>query len=94
MHFKSDSFATNIDFEDDSNKLYYDTEWNWLMPVAEKICNLTIEQNDGSVNHISQSYSKAEQLIQQIKDILICFNIKALNKNVVEFIKWYNEQNK
>ena len=64
----------------------FDTDWNWLMEVVEKIeslgNNFIIEGNRGFIN------------IPQIKQIELRkeTKIEAVYNACVEFIKWYNEQ--
>lgn len=71
-----ESFA---DFE-----LKYDTSWNWLMPVVQRIYELydefeftTIEQENRFLN---------------VLDMYVKYPISATYYQVVEFIKWYNQQ--
>ena len=69
----------------------YDSDWNWLMPVVEKIESLG---NDILItsNYIQITYDKGEKFIT----IELEGNIKifAVYNACIEFIKWYNEQNK
>mgnify|MGYP000894957045 FL=1 len=60
----------------DFSYLKYHTEWNWLMPVAEK-CLTTDEPSDG------QHYF--------INDALLTCNIEVVYEAVVKFIKEYNK---
>jgi hypothetical protein len=72
----------------------YHKEWNWLMPVVEKIETLgyTFEKNYQRVDKDWQS------LIVKGNDILYQeFNDDSLKSSyyvVVEFIKWYNSDGK
>jgi len=69
--------------------LYFDTSWNWLMPVVEKIENLGFEffivENRVKIAHNSDN---------SIKVIIdFTFNgskIDAVYQGVTEFIKYYN----
>ena len=56
----------------------YDTSWDWLMPVVEKITPMA--------THIGQ------QAWFDIGAHLVRADIKVVYKAVVEFIKWYNAQ--
>ena len=65
-----------------SNKLLYDTSWDWLMPVVEKIEGLGywVNRNDGDVTISNKS------------DIVVITpmssgGIDMMYKAVVEFIK-------
>lgn len=59
--------------------LKYNTSWDWLMPVVEKI-NSDIHYNE------SKEY-------RHLMSLKITTNIKVLYKAIVEFIKWYNNLN-
>ena len=75
----------------------YDSDWNWLMSVVEKIN--TIDEDRFTVQIFSMDTyiydSKDRNFI--IKTELI-YNpdelIKSVYNTCVEFIKWYNKQNK
>ncbi len=60
--------------------LYYHSDWNWLMEVVEKIKNI--------VSLIEIPYTN--ELIAG----LITVNKEAVYNACVEFIQWYNKQNK
>jgi len=59
-----------------TDTLYFDSSWDWLMPVVER-CLSTDEKTDG------QHYF--------INDSLLSCNIEVVYDRVVEFIKDYNE---
>lgn len=59
--------------------LQFHTSWDWLMPVVEKI-NSDIHYNE------SKEY-------RHLMSLKITTNIKVLYKAIVEFIKWYSQQN-
>lgn len=68
--------------------LAYNTSWDWLMPVCQKISSLkpiTIYKNgtESITDWINKQRKMRQGAIQF--DIIICFS------GVVEFIKWYNE---
>jgi hypothetical protein len=77
--------------------LKYSSDWNWLMPVVEKIEGLHSIFEHYYLNvRISQGYVQ----IEGVKGHRIYFNtsveggkIKATYKAVVEFIKYYNDRN-
>ena len=78
--------------------LKYHKDWNWLMSVVEKIENLQDENNCAIYNvQIEQSFTEiidnhtSETIIY---DIDADSKIEAVYNIVIEFIKWYNEQNK
>lgn len=71
---------------------YYYEEWNWLMPVVEKIESLgfsVTQYNDYCCienTHFRPRYKTQALSNKNKKD--------ATWKSIIEFIKWYNEQNK
>ena len=78
--------------------LKYHKDWNRLMSVVEKIENLQDENNCAIYNvQIEQSFTEiidnhtSETIIY---DIDADSKIEAVYNTVIEFIKWYNEQNK
>ena len=69
--------------------LKYHEDWNWLMEVVEKIESLGYRIE--IVKHICRIY------LSNKETIIISENtpkIEAVYNAVVEFIKWYNNQNK
>ena len=79
-------------------ELEFHSDWNWLMSVVEKIENLQDENNCAIYNvQIEQSFTEiidnhtSETIIY---DIDADSKIEAVYNTVIEFIKWYNEQNK
>lgn len=84
-----------FDFEDGRSirhtdadwKLEYHISWDWLMPVVYKINGLRIENgilvNDSVMTYVNQ--------LGKVKRSLMKLNIEPLWKEVVEFIKWYNQ---
>ena len=79
-------------------ELEFHSDWNWLMRVVEKIENLQDENNCAIYNvQIEQSFTEiidnhtSETIIY---DIDADSKIEAVYNTVIEFIKWYNEQNK
>lgn len=63
-HFGSDAFR-------------YDTSWDWLMPVVEKIGNLNMQYEFGLATHYSAPNPFGP--------------IEGFYQYVVEFIRWYNQ---
>ena len=92
--FGDEQFSCKLqDFE-----LEFHSDWNWLMSVVEKIENLQDENNCAIYNvQIEQSFT---EIIDNHTSETIIYNIDADSKieavynTVIEFIKWYNEQNK
>lgn len=61
--------------------LCYHTDWDWLMPVVEKI------------NKVDIIDMRREQLQETIWRYVSKVQILDAHMYVVEFIKWYNNQN-
>ena len=75
----------------------YSKDWNWLMRVVEKIENLQDENNCAIYNvQIEQSF--VEIIINHTSETIVEVDsnskIEAVYQACVEFIKWYNKQNK
>ena len=68
------------------NKMQYHTSWDWLMPVVEKIWDIT-----GSRTLFYHQISEDETLF--VNDYQNLSNIEHCYKAAVEFIKWYNNNN-
>lgn len=66
----------------------YDTDWSWLMPVVEKIGNLWEASGGG---HQVSINLKIHNLFRVTP---IHSHIQQVHKNIVAFIKWYNENKK
>lgn len=64
-------------------EVYYSTSWDWLMPVVEMIKSKMVERK-----HLG-AYVSFESRLKDASWI----GIEATYKTVVEFIKWYNENN-
>lgn len=56
--------------------LLYDSDWNWLMPVVEKISEYRLA-------HTEQS--------NEVCNCKIVIEIEPLWRKVIDFIQWYNE---
>ena len=74
------------DIEYKPEELLYQSSWDWLMPVVEKINDIRI----GNLVYDIESSKLRGNIIKQ----LIKFDILSTYKNVVEFIKWYNREGK
>ena len=69
-----------------NNELRYYNEWNWLMPVVQKITSLCKE-------HIYEEQWNAqwEKFYDYQSYNFYCDNIKSVYEAVVDIINWYNE---
>ena len=75
---KIDFVGKRLNFENSKHNTYH-IDWNWLMKLIEKILNVSLE-----LDSMEMYYN----ITDSIPDI-----VKTYGKSV-EFIKWYNEQNK
>ena len=66
----------------------YDSDWNWLMQVVEKIeklkCTVVIEKNICRIHKGGLHFGHAYKFETKIE---------AVYNACLEFIKWYNEKN-
>ena len=75
-----------------TSELRYDTDWNWIMSVVEKI------QGVGAVVLMGRFFCdiKYQDPLDSLKNFEIRIasgvNINAVNGAVVNFIKWYSSQ--
>jgi hypothetical protein len=68
----------------------FQTDWNWLMQVVQKIESLG---NDILIttNYIQIGFDEGEQFIV-VEEVNV--KIEAVYQAVLEFVNWYNEQKK
>lgn len=68
----------------------YDSSWDWLMPVVEKIKNICIKR--------SKIFLLKNRIPKQIEgdvfEALLKVDINVLYLSTINFIKWYNENTK
>jgi hypothetical protein len=87
----------------------YYNEWNTLMPVVEKIAKIVTPENEiihnGDESRFDSFYPRTFGMLNaETKQFMVRINrfplyqadslIGATHQAVVDFIKWYNEQNK
>lgn len=79
----------------------YNTDWNWLMEVVEKIESLKIDKLSFNFqiekDRVSFFYTHASDTKKQTEMFFEWgqkTKISNTYKIIVQFIKWYNEQNK
>lgn len=65
----------------DLDEMLFDTSWDWLIPVVEKMTRLAVEYN-----------GEGERLFLNVGKRLLKLDLLATYSNVVEFVKWYNEK--
>ena len=81
------------------DELKYHEDWNWLMEVVEKIESLEIFDRMGRFNINTKNFDEnyTSFITDKDEDFIQCegdTKIEAVYNAVVEFIKWYNNQNK
>jgi hypothetical protein len=90
------NIANDEDKQDYLNDvIQFHTDWNWLMEVVEKIKKETNE--DEFLNRLITTETRNAIVLEA--NLENCFrksylSIEAVHNACVEFIKWYNEQNK
>jgi hypothetical protein len=78
-------------------ELDYDSNWNWLMAVVEKIedeCLMNVIIENSAVTIEGRCINGAFYSKQTSWQIQYGTKIDMTNKAVVEFIKWYNQTNR
>ena len=80
---------------------YYDSKWDWLMPVVEKIEEIALEEVKGSYKihryRIDTSYCQCNIVDTKTDEIIIendAPKLTAIYLSVVEFIKLNNKNKK
>jgi exonuclease I len=74
------------------NECYFDTDWNWLMEIVEKIESLKHCQIDISLNWCRIGYKDTLFNYDSRNYFKGLTKIEAVYNACVEFVKWYNEQ--
>ena len=76
-------------------EMLFDTDWNWLMVVVEKIENME-DENRCSKYNFEMVQTFVEIIDNNNSDTIVEIDkntkIQATYKAVVDFIKWYNNQ--
>ena len=63
-------------YEEDETGLKFNSSWDWLMPVVEKIYNTGISGG----------------IVAGLRESLFNVNIEQVHKCVIEFIQWHNNR--
>lgn len=94
---KNRTYTKNGNLELDTTFKYH-TSWDWLMPVVDKIekkgCIIEISYSIVCMCRIciiGKKYEKAFNIINDNNGGIQ--PISAVYKSIVEFIKWYNQNN-
>ena len=78
--------TSNKPYQNRIEILHFDTDWNWLMSVVEKIESLE--------NNLKNETREEFIQFQKVLSLPIYNKIEVAYNACIEFIKWYNEQNK
>ncbi len=76
--------VTDGDQETTINNLRYDTSWDWLMPVVDKITNIWATTTN------RKKLKECTPIFRAIQNRLGLIEISGVYELSVEFIKWYN----
>ena len=70
----------------------FDTDWNWLMEVVEKI-RVTEKCNDFNINYSCDVKIECEDYdkVFEVYTSNTINTLQAVYEACIEFIKWYNE---
>lgn len=79
-----DPTATIDSWKYHNHHLAFHNDWNWLMPVVEKIADL-YEESDHD-RHWNKSVDK-------LRSSILFADIVVVHQAVVDFIRWHNTQN-
>lgn len=107
--FKEDAHSVEGQIYGVWHPLQYETSWDWLMPVVEKIATYVYDSYESSngyknITEHDRAYTRTFGMIDGQGKWMVRINrmpleqedtlIKATYQAVVEFIKWYNTQPK
>jgi hypothetical protein len=70
-----------------TDELLYETSWDWLHPVLEKIGNMMHDPNEPVPYTLEFKWELEKVLL-----LPICSHIQQVTKAVIQFIKWYSTQ--
>ena len=74
----------------------YHSSWDWLMPVVEKIesTDLFEDFRIEPFQVVVRAYESTDNKLYKIIECKPKTKLEAIYKAVIEFIKWYNQQEK
>jgi hypothetical protein len=75
------------------SEMKFNSSWDWIMPVVEKIESMDFVLNIRK-GHVSILNNSGKTPFYTGGDIVEVSKFAAIYKTVIEFIKWYNSQNK
>lgn len=96
--YKKDDTGNIVEFYNENN-LKYNSSWDWLMPVVEKINTVCIERGGELSNH-SRDQEELSDPLDNPKHwkswsyhyIHLSTKRESVWNDVVEFIEWYNKE--
>lgn len=89
FNFGEDNNKYNLPQWADYDELYYNSSWEWLMPVVDKISNIV--KNDGRAFLHLVIYSPSLFEGRLLSCMKFPITKEYVWKDVIKFIKWYNE---
>ena len=94
---KYKAFRLNI------NKMNYNSSWDWLIPVLNKINKIKIGiaeayyDRDHNLTKLSRKFhsdcSQLDNMLDLESSCLLPANIEVIYPMVITFVKWYNQKN-
>jgi hypothetical protein len=77
------------------DNLYFNSSWDWLIPVIEKCTKSSIPQQGSILLFKNQfNFEEYNTKLGLIMQSLLKLNINKTCRCVIEFIQWYNEHRK
>jgi hypothetical protein len=75
------------------HQIKYDTDWNWLMEVVERIESIGYDVNifQNGVHITNYSNGLEQNIVNNVSQISYTNKIELVYDACIEFIKWYNE---
>ncbi len=70
------------------NYILFHTSWDWLIP-----CIMRIQEYIDANNNVKIFFEKNSYAMYHTGDLYITCNITDTYELIIEFIKWYNENN-
>lgn len=69
-----------------TDELKFHKSWDWLIVVAQKISNSKTPQTPEGISNLKRYY-------YPIEDSIKTFHLELFYKSIINYIKWYNEEN-
>ena len=81
--YDAEETLVNVEKDNTFDELKFHSDWNWLIDVVEKIYEMDLYY-DKYIDYNSRMFSSGK--------IKLGTRIEGVYEQVVNFIKWYNEQ--